>query len=66
AKMKNAALGRGYLPTWPAGFSLLKIPIDHCLVSDALHVASFDTGGDFGSDHLPIVIDLSVGVDPDL
>ncbi len=59
AQMKNAALGQGYLPTWPAGFGLLGIPIDHCLVSDALLVESFKTGGNFGSDHLPIVVELA-------
>ncbi len=64
AGMQTAGLGHGYQPTWPAGFSLLKIPIDHCLVSDALRVAGFRTGADFGSDHLPIVIDLSVGEEP--
>lgn len=58
--MRNAALGGGYQPTWPAGFSLLKIPIDHCLLSDALRVGSFTTGADIGSDHLPIVVDLSL------
>lgn len=57
--MRNAALGRGYQPTWPAGFSLLKIPIDHCLVSEALRVIDFDTGADFGSDHLPVVVELT-------
>ncbi len=57
--MRSAALGRGYLPTWPAGFSLLKIPIDHCLVSDALRVSNFRTGANFGSDHLPVVIDVA-------
>lgn len=64
AEMRNAAVGRGYLPTWPAGFSLLKIPIDHCLVSEALRVSNFRTGSDFGSDHLPIVVDLSLREDP--
>lgn len=58
AELQSAALGRGYQPSWPAGFSLLKIPIDHCLVSDALRVTGFHTGADFGSDHLPIVIDV--------
>lgn len=62
--MRNAALGRGYQPTWPAGFSLLKIPIDHCLVSDALRVGSFRTGTDIGSDHVPIVVDLSLREEP--
>jgi endonuclease/exonuclease/phosphatase (EEP) superfamily protein YafD len=62
--MHNAALGRGYKPTWPAGFSLLKIPIDHCLVSDALRVGSFQTGTDVGSDHLPIIVDLAFREEP--
>ena len=57
--LHNAALGHGYQATWPAGFSLLKIPIDHCLVSDALRVAGFETGSDIGSDHLPIIVDLA-------
>lgn len=58
-EMQSAALGYGYQPSWPSGFSLLKIPIDHCLVSGALRVAGFRTGPDFGSDHLPIVVDLT-------
>ena len=62
--MRNAALGRGYRPTWPAGFSLLKIPIDHCLVSEALRVGNFRTGADVGSDHLPLVVDLSLRDEP--
>lgn len=62
--MRNAALGHGYQPTWPAGFSLLQIPIDHCLVSDALRVGSFRTGTDVGSDHLPIIVDLSLRDEP--
>lgn len=57
--LSNAARGFGYHVTWPTGFSLLKIPIDHCLVSDGLHVRSFRTGSDFGSDHLPIIVELS-------
>ena len=58
--MQSAALGYGYEPSWPSGFSLLKIPIDHCLVSEGLRVASFQTGADVGSDHLPIVIDVTM------
>lgn len=63
AALSNAARGFGYHVTWPTGVSLLKVPIDHCLVSDGLHVQSFRTGSDFGSDHLPIVIELSAELD---
>jgi endonuclease/exonuclease/phosphatase (EEP) superfamily protein YafD len=61
AGLRNAALGRGYQATWPSGFGMLGIPIDHCLVSDGLQVRMFDTGSDIGSDHLPIIIDLAAG-----
>lgn len=64
AHMANAALGQGYVPTWPSIPGLFAIPIDHCLVSDGLRVRQFRTGQHFGSDHLPIVVDLA-GVGPD-
>lgn len=66
ANLTNAARGQGYSPTWPAGFSLFKIPIDHCLVSDGLQVRQFRRGADIGSDHLPIIVDVAfadIGVD---
>lgn len=52
--LRNAARGFGYQPTWPAGWSLLGIPIDHCLVSDGIAVAEFSTVGPTDSDHLAI------------
>lgn len=62
AGMANAARGRGYVSTWPAWLptSLLRIPIDHCLVSDGLRVRQFRTGPHVGSDHLPIVADIAL------
>ena len=60
AGMTNAANGRGYLPTWPAGFDLLKIPIDHMLVSEGVTVQQFRTGEENGSDHLPIILDVVI------
>lgn len=59
AGLSNAARGYGYRATWPTGFNVLKIPIDHCLVSEGLRVESFRTGSNFGSDHLPIVVELT-------
>jgi endonuclease/exonuclease/phosphatase (EEP) superfamily protein YafD len=62
AKLKNAAVGRGYRPTWPTwarGSRLMKIPIDHCLLSDGFQVQQFRTGTEIGSDHLPIIVDIA-------
>ncbi len=62
AGMTNAAWGRGYIPTWPTWLptALLRIPIDHCLLSDGLGVQQFRAGPDIGSDHLPIVADIAL------
>ena len=43
--LRNAAAGFGYLPTWPAGWPWLGIPIDHCLVSDGIVVSGLPHGG---------------------
>lgn len=64
--MVNAARGRGYASTWPAWLPtpLLRIPIDHCLLSEGLRVQQFRTGPDTGSDHLPIVADIVLAEAP--
>lgn len=66
----NARKGFGILPTWPtrgtySGLpgsltSLLLIPIDHCLISAGLATTNIYTGGDTGSDHRPLIVDLHV------
>ena len=62
AKLREARHGRGLYPTWPMHFptSLLRIPIDHCLVSEGISIRDFRTGADVGSDHAPIVVDVSL------
>lgn len=62
ATLFNAAVGRGYWPTWPTwtmGFSVLQIPIDHCLLSDGFQVQQYRIGAGIGSDHLPLVVDIA-------
>lgn len=50
-------------PTWPAGglgTFLLRIPLDHCLVSPGLPVVTRQVGPDIGSDHFPLQTDLAI------
>jgi endonuclease/exonuclease/phosphatase family metal-dependent hydrolase len=58
--LRNAAAGRGWLPTWPAMFPPLGIQIDHALVSPEVQVQGFTRGPSNGSDHRPIVIDAII------
>lgn len=50
----------GFDFTWPSFLPLLGIPIDHCLVSPGLGVVAFRRLPAFGSDHYPIVVELSM------
>lgn len=68
--LKNVRDGFGLLPSWPTGklygplpewlMPLFAIPIDHGLVSSELAVANVEVGPNIGSDHRPVVIDLSL------
>lgn len=58
--LKNARRGFGILPSWPTYFPPMYIPIDHCLVSPDITVVDMRTGDDVGSDHLPLIVDLSL------
>jgi endonuclease/exonuclease/phosphatase (EEP) superfamily protein YafD len=53
--------GFGVEPSWPSfGLPLLRIPIDHGLVSPAVSVLDRRIGPAAGSDHLPLVIDFAL------
>jgi endonuclease/exonuclease/phosphatase (EEP) superfamily protein YafD len=56
----NAARESAYRPTWPRHPAVLRIPIDHFLLSGRLNVASIRTGPAIGSDHLPLIVDIAV------
>ncbi|WP_028581972.1 endonuclease/exonuclease/phosphatase family protein [Desulfogranum japonicum] len=56
--LHNSRAGFGILPTWMTNYPLLRIPIDHCLLSSEFTVSHMKTGPDIGSDHLPIIVEL--------
>jgi endonuclease/exonuclease/phosphatase (EEP) superfamily protein YafD len=56
----DGSSGFGYQPTWPSFFWPMRIPLDHCLVSSDLSVLQHQVGGNAGSDHFPIIVDLAV------
>ena len=60
-RLRDTRKGMGVYPTWQAQFPPLAIPIDHGLTSDGIKVDSFSLGASFGSDHLPIILDFSIG-----
>jgi endonuclease/exonuclease/phosphatase (EEP) superfamily protein YafD len=56
--LRDAMLGRGWRPTWLAGFWPLALRIDHVLVSSSLCVEQAEVGPPIGSDHRPVVATL--------
>jgi endonuclease/exonuclease/phosphatase (EEP) superfamily protein YafD len=52
--------GFGFQPTWPTHLPIVLIPIDHCLVSSSVVVHRRFIGPAVGSDHLPLVLDVSL------
>jgi endonuclease/exonuclease/phosphatase (EEP) superfamily protein YafD len=60
-RLTNARRGFGVMASWPAYLPpVMRLPIDHCLVSDELIVTDCRLGPAFGSDHLPLIVDIAV------
>jgi len=58
AGLQDVMRGRGWHPTWLAGFWPLALRIDHVLVSPGLCVEQAELGPPIGSDHRPVVATL--------
>lgn len=58
--LASARKGFGILATWPTYYPLVRIPIDHYLVSPEVRVIDLRMGPKFGSDHRPLVADLFI------
>jgi endonuclease/exonuclease/phosphatase (EEP) superfamily protein YafD len=56
--LQDAMQGRGWRPTWLAGFWPLALRIDHVLASPGLCVEQAEVGPDVGSDHRPVTARL--------
>lgn len=52
--------GRGITPTWPVEPWILRIPLDHCLVTSALVGKEHRVGPNIGSDHFPIIVTVAL------
>lgn len=58
--LRDCAQGHGPQPTWPVAVPpLMRIPLDHCFHSDTARILAKRPGPDIGSDHLPLIIDVS-------
>jgi endonuclease/exonuclease/phosphatase (EEP) superfamily protein YafD len=56
----NTRKGFGVLPTWSTKRWPLLVPLDHCLCSPEIVTRTCELGPDFGSDHLPLYVELHV------
>ena len=63
SQLKDTTRGRGIQASWPAEHPLMRIPLDHCLVSPSIHVKRRSLGPSVGGDHLPVVVELVIPVD---
>jgi endonuclease/exonuclease/phosphatase (EEP) superfamily protein YafD len=61
--LRDSRLGFGPQPSWPA-WSPYRIPIDHGFVSKDLAVFGRRLGPAIGSDHLPLILDVTFAEPP--
>jgi len=56
----DSCKGFGVQPTWPVGWAIMRVPIDHCFVSDGIRVFNRKIGPKIGSDHFPLLVDFAI------
>src|SRR5258705_3687924 len=60
--LRDARLGFGLRTSWPMPLPwFLRLPIDHCLVSNDIIVERVQLGRRTGSDHRPLIVDVKFG-----
>ncbi len=60
-RVTDARQGEGISPSWPTQLpKLMRIPIDHALVTKDVQVVDFTLGPNTGSDHLPFSLSLLI------
>jgi len=57
--LRDSRLGRGLQTSWNADISVIKVAIDHALVSENLVVVDRKLGQDIGSDHFPLELEIA-------
>lgn len=58
-------VGRTLMPTFPADLPLLRWPLDYVFVSPGFTLTRMERLSDFGSDHLPVLVELcAAAVEP--
>ena len=58
--LTDARRGRGFGASWPSSLPFLGIPIDHVFISEDFLVTAHYYGPAFGSDHYPVVTQISL------
>ncbi len=59
--LSNARRGFGVVNSFPMdGYAMLRVPLDHCMVSSDIAVLDFRRGAACGSDHAPIIAELAL------
>lgn len=64
AHVQDTERGYGVQPTWNAFWKVTIFPIDHCLATDDFITVRRTIGERIGSDHLPVMTELSLRSQP--
>ncbi len=58
--LRDAAIGSPFRSTWTSRFPLLGLPLDQVLVGRGMGIVSRRVAEDIGSDHFPVIADLTL------